>query len=127
MSNFDYFVRQSLVSVHHLEVEAWTRLLNQRTMESERVPYLSFRPPELGQPFWSPLLLVVASQELKCLNPKYKLARRLSLPNRQNLQSKPQRVHSLMKRSESALTRSTSLATETATTPTKTGARPKPS
>jgi hypothetical protein len=43
--------------------------------------YLSFRPPELGQPFWSFLLLVVAVQELKCLLQKSKLARNLTLPN----------------------------------------------
>ena len=43
---------------------------------------LSFSPPELGQPFWSFLLLVVAIQELKCLIPKSKLARNLT-PSKQ--------------------------------------------
>ncbi|MGA3319131.1 MAG: hypothetical protein ABSC64_22165, partial [Candidatus Korobacteraceae bacterium] len=38
----------------------WTRMIS----------YLSFRPTELGQPFWSFLLLVVAVQELKCLIPR---------------------------------------------------------
>jgi hypothetical protein len=46
------------------------------------ISYLSFRPPELDQPFWSFLLLVVAIQELKCLIPKSKLARNLD-PSKQ--------------------------------------------
>ena len=81
------------------------------------ISYLSFRPPELGQPFWSFLLLVVAVQELKCLIPKSKLARNLTLPNSQNLSRKIQRVPSQKTRYEPALTKSTSLATEPITMP----------
>jgi len=44
--------------------------------------YLSFRPPELGQPFWSFLLLVVAVQELKCLLPKVQVSQK-SYPSKQ--------------------------------------------
>ena len=44
--------------------------------------YLSFRPPELGQPFWSFLLLVVAVQELKCLLPKVQVSQK-SDPSKQ--------------------------------------------
>src|SRR5271157_5232345 len=63
--------------------------------------YLSFRPPELGQPFWSFLLLVVAVQELKCLIPKFKLARNLTLPNSQNHSRRIQRTPSQKTRYES--------------------------
>src|ERR1035437_6927191 len=66
--------------------------------------YLSFRPPELGQPFWSFLLLVVSVQELKCLIPKFKLARNLTLPNSQNPSRVIQRGPSLIARYELALT-----------------------
>src|SRR5271166_4031679 len=95
--------------------------VNQRTIESEKIFYLSFRPPELGQPFWSFLLLVVAVQELKCLNPKSKLARNLTLPNSQSPSNKIQRVPSQTTRYEPALTKSTSPATETTTILTRIG------
>ncbi len=41
-------------------------------------PDSSFRPPELGQLFWSTLLLVVQSQEIKCQNLMSRLIRKLS-------------------------------------------------
>ena len=88
--------------------------------------YLSFRPPELGQPFWSFLLLVVSVQELKCLIPKFKLARNLTLPNSQNPSRMIQRGPSLIARYELALTRSTSFATEPITMLTRIGARQRP-
>src|SRR5271167_3286257 len=83
-------------------------------LKLREISYLSFRPPELGQPFWSFLLLVVAVQELKCLIPKSKLVRNLTLPNSQNPSRKIHRVPSLRTRYEPGLTKSTSLAAELA-------------
>src|ERR1039458_4509782 len=73
-------------------------------LQVRETSYLSFRPPELGQPFWSFLLLVVSVQELKCLIPKFKLARNLTLPNSQNPSRGIQRGPSLIARYELALT-----------------------
>jgi len=38
--------------------------------------YLSFRPPELGQPFWSCPPLVVAGKGIKVSNPKAKVGQK---------------------------------------------------
>src|SRR5271157_5529396 len=88
--------------------------------------YLSFRPPELGQPFWSFLLLVVTVQELKCLIPKFKLPINLTIPHSQNHFRKIQIAPSHKTRYESALTKSTSRATEPTTILTRIGARQRP-
>ena len=108
-----------------IDQPASTMQIDQRTIELEKFPDSSFRPPELGQPFWSPLPLAVKSQVSKCLDPNAKLLLRLSRLRRKSLRRTFLPVFSLMKRYEFALIRSMNLAIETATMPMRTGARPR--
>jgi len=55
--------------------------VTERTLKVRGFFYLSFRPPELGQPFWSSFLLVATVRELEVLNPKVEAAK--SLPSTQ--------------------------------------------
>ena len=48
----------------------------QRTLKVREIVHLSFRSPELGQPFWSFLLLVVTAHGVKLPNPKVKVSQK---------------------------------------------------
>ncbi len=50
--------------------------VNQRKMKVREISYLSFRPPELGQPSWSILPLVVAAIGVKVSNLKVQVSQR---------------------------------------------------
>ena len=52
------------------ENEAWTMAVTGSILNMREISYLSFRSPELGQPFWSFLPLVVAGTGVRMSNPK---------------------------------------------------------
>src|ERR1039457_5417153 len=100
--------------------------VNQRTIESERDFLPLIQIPSTGSAVLKFSPLVVAVQELKCLIPKSKLARNLTVPHSPKPSRKIQRVPSLRTRYEPAHIKSTSLATETAPMLTRIGARRRP-
>jgi hypothetical protein len=48
--------------------------------KNERVPYLSFRPPEQGQPFWSSLLLSCCIAGVEVSKPKVQVSVKATSP-----------------------------------------------
>jgi hypothetical protein len=65
-----------MVSAQPAKGEAWTMPVKQRTLKAREIFHLSFRSPELGQPFWSFLLLSCRCTGAEVSNPKVKTSQK---------------------------------------------------
>jgi Protein of unknown function (DUF2934) len=66
-------------STADVSIHAWTTPVNQRTIEAERNFPTSHSDPELGQPFWS-FLLLVGSPGVEVAEPKVQVNQKSDPP-----------------------------------------------